>query len=242
MPVDWFARFEADGFTLLPAALAEPQVEAARAECAAALTASAADDAVLAAGGGPSYGARNLRRLWPEVVGLLRAPGLAEPLRRILGPNAGLVRTLYFDKPPGCSWALPMHRDLTIAVRQHLPGTAFRKPTVKAGVPHVEASRELLATMATARVHLDAMTAENGPLAVIPGSHRCLDGPPADSTTLHCRPGDVLLMRPLLLHASSHSHPDCRTHRRIVHFEFAPSPELPDGLEWHEFLPLGEFR
>ena len=42
---------------------------------------------------------------------------LASALQTALGPGLGLVRVLYFDKPPGQSWALPWHKDLTIAVR-----------------------------------------------------------------------------------------------------------------------------
>jgi ectoine hydroxylase-related dioxygenase (phytanoyl-CoA dioxygenase family) len=45
------------------------------------------------------------------------------------------------------------------------------------------------------------------------------------------RAGDALLMRPLLLHASSRSTSD--RHRRILHIEFAAF-SLPDELQWHE--------
>ena len=65
--------------------------------------------------------------------------------------------------------------------------------------------------MLTARVHLDDVTDENGPLRVIPGSHRygtTMDGRAAQPVTLHCRAGDVLLMRPLLTHASGHADAD----------------------------------
>jgi hypothetical protein len=40
----------------------------------------------------------------------------------------------------------------------------------------------------------------------------------------------VLLMRPLLLHASSSS--TAPAHRRVVHLELAAG-DLPGGLEWH---------
>ena len=80
---------------------------------------------------------------------------------------------LYFDKPPGESWALPWHKDLAIAVRDNrLPSDHFARPTTKYGVPHVEAPAWLLERMLTARLHLDEVTDENGPLRVLPGSHR----------------------------------------------------------------------
>ncbi len=108
-------------------------------------------------------------------MGLVRTTSLAASVLRILGPEAGLVRGLYFDKPPGASWSLPWHRDMTVSVKQHGVIGRFKKPTTKAGVPHLRAPFELLSTMITARVHLDAMTMRNGPLQVIPGSHRMDD-------------------------------------------------------------------
>jgi hypothetical protein len=49
--------------------------------------------------------------------------------------------------------------------------------------------------------------------------------------------GDVLLIRPLVGHCSSRSHPNTARHRRILHLEFAADRELPDGYAWHDFMP-----
>ena len=60
--------------------------------------------------------------------------------------------------------------------------------------------------MLTVRIHLDEVTEENGPLQVIPGSHRSGKELRLNETlprTVLADQGDVLLMRPLLLHASS---------------------------------------
>lgn len=234
---DWFARLDRDGYVLLPGVFSPERVRWAADEWAAAM--AAADDGSILANGGPAYGARNLLRLWPDVMQLAREPALAERLLRVLGPGGGVVRGLYFDKPPGHTWALPWHRDMTIAVKAHGRVRAFAKPTVKAGVPHVEAPVELLADMITARIHLDPMTPHNGPLRVCPGSHRTDDTAVADGgVTVLCEAGDVLLMRPLLLHASGHSEPNHPAHRRIVHLECAPRPELPDGYDWHDFRAI----
>jgi ectoine hydroxylase-related dioxygenase (phytanoyl-CoA dioxygenase family) len=136
---------------------------------------------------------------------------------------------------------LPWHKDLTIAVRANrLPSTHFTKPTTKAGVPHVEAPRAVLDSMLTARIHLDPVTEANGPLKVIPGSHRAGKGLALDTApprTLLAGAGDVLLIRPLLAHCSGKSHPDITQHRRVLHLEFAASGLLPDGYAWHTFLP-----
>ena len=44
--------------------------------------------------------------------------------------------------------------------------------------------------------------------------------------------GDVLLMKPLLLHASSKA--EAPGHRRVVHLEFARREMLAEGLRWYE--------
>ena len=43
-------------------------------------------------------------------------------------------------------------------------------------------------------------------------------------------PGGILLMRPLLLHASSMA--TIPSHRRVIHLEYV-NYQLPSGLEWY---------
>jgi Phytanoyl-CoA dioxygenase (PhyH) len=187
------------------------------------------------------YAARNLVALWPGAVEVWRRPALTAALAAALGPRFGMVRALFFDKPPEQTWALPWHKDLTVAVKNNrLPGDRFCHPTRKAGVPHAEAPVEVLERMLTARVHLDDADDENGALRVVPGSHRTgkrLDLTVSAPVTVVAAAGDVLLMRPLLAHASNRSHPETARHRRVLHFEFAAAMELPDGYEWHRFIP-----
>jgi hypothetical protein len=239
---EWQSHLDADGFALLEGVFTSEEVLLALAEWNAVCAANATDPAILA-NEGPAYGARNLLQLWPRVVDLARHPRLCEPLLEVLGPQAGVVRALFFDKPPGHTWALPWHKDYSIAVAEHRGGGRFAKPTTKAGVPHVMASATLLHAMLTARIHLDDATPDNGPLRVIPGSHVHFEmgrDPPREPMAVCCRAGDVLLMRPLLTHSSGHSKPDANLHRRIVHLECAASPELPDGYRWHSFHSIGE--
>lgn len=186
------------------------------------------------------YAARNLLELWPAVKDVWRRPPLPAVLDNILGPQFGLVRALYFDKPPERTWALPWHKDLTIAVRDNrLPSQHFQKPTTKAGVPHVRAPQGLLENMLTLRIHLDEVTDENGPLLVIPGSHQT-DLPTRPRTLAPVKilvlSGDVLLMRPMLDHRSPCSHTGTTRHRRLLHLEFSGWPTLPDGYAWHDFI------
>ena len=190
---------------------------------------------------GRLYGSRNLIETFPEVCSIPRHPILQQFVTTTLGSSSGLVRALYFDKPPDRSWSLPWHRDRTIAVKcNDVLSDGFRKPTMKSGIPHVEAPDSLLANMLTLRVHLDAMTAENGPLSVIPGSHVVEQECTRQSVELNADAGDVLVMRPLLSHSSRASREGTTMHRRVVHLEFAPQVELPDGFEWHSFHPVAE--
>jgi hypothetical protein len=234
-----FLQIERDGFAVLPGVLDAAGVDAVISGLEAALHLRQEATAIRSDAGNV-YAARNLLTLWPPVADLWRAPPLPEILAAVLGEHFGLVRVLYFDKPPDRTWALPWHKDLTIAVRDNwLPSEHFSHPTMKVGVPHVEAPTAVLERILTARIHLDPMTRENGPLKLIPGSHRDgktlrLDGAPP--YTLHVNPGDVLLVRPLVAHCSAASHPDTRMHRRVLHLEFAASPKLPDGFDWHDYV------
>jgi hypothetical protein len=237
MSPELLAQLDRDGYCFLRQSQLGLPVESLLAHITSILTSATGDSSILAGSSGPAYGARNVLRLWAEVTSLVRG-NLADAVLRVLGNEAAIVRGLYFDKPPGHSWALPWHRDYTIAVKEHRPSTRFTKPTVKSGVPHYEAPEELLQSMLTLRIHLDAMTPDNGPLRVVPGSHRSASDETRDAVTLNCEAGDVLLIRPLVLHASGHSTAGTDQHRRILHLECANVAELPDGLLWDRHVRI----
>ena len=230
-------RLERDGFALLPGIFSPQEMHD--------LAGRLLDD--LQSHSGPMvlksrdriYGSRNLLAACPWLIDWARCDKLQQVLIETLGPASGLVRGLFFDKPPDRSWSLPWHRDRTIAViNNRLTSDHFQHPTVKAGIAHYEASDRQLQQMLTLRIHLDAMTPENGPLAVIPGSHLLDPAQEQPPQTLSANAGDVLAMRPLLSHASSMSREGTTAHRRIVHLEFAANPMLPDGVKWKDFLPV----
>jgi len=190
---------------------------------------------------GAVYAARNVLQLCPELVTAWRTPTLIRFLTGHLGLQAGLVRALYFDKPPEQTWALPWHKDLLIAVADNMPAAGYSTPRPRAGVLHSEPPLAVLEQMLTLRIHLDPMTLRNGPLQVITGSHRTgkdliIHGFP--EATITSQAGDVLAMRPLLVHSSGRSDPDCRDHRRVLHLEFSGVPQLPGGVCWHTFIPV----
>src|SRR6188768_318771 len=92
----------------------------------AALAENHDNKTVLRRANGTIYGARNLLAVFPPAQTLWRTPRLIALLTEVLGPACGLVRGLYFDKPPEATWSLPWPQDLTIAVREHsLPSEHF---------------------------------------------------------------------------------------------------------------------
>ena len=192
------------------------------------------DGDAIQASPGRVVGGRNLLSLWDGWRNIVAAPSVRRFIDEQVGSSAGVVRILFFDKPPGKGWSLSMHKDRTIAVKEHIdPPAPFAKPTRKAGVPHVEATEDLLRRMLTLRLHLDPMHQDNGPLVVIPGSHAGNSNRAIE--TIQCEAGDLFVMRPLLSHGSRAANPETVDHRRVVHLELAPEETLPNAYQWHDF-------
>ena len=225
------------GYVLLDGIMESGKLTSVAARLATALE-NSQDSSVLRSRG-HMYGSRNLLATFPDASNLLKSPALLNFVTSVLGPDAGLVRALYFDKPPGRNWSPPWHKDRTIAVmRNDLPSKRFCKPTIKAGIAHVEAPDSVLTEMLTLRLHVDPMTAENGPVSIIPGSHNSIHQSTGPPVQLLANVGDVLAMRPLLSHSSSLSSSKKKLHRRVIHFELTPRAELPDGYQWHTFIRI----
>lgn len=187
---------------------------------------------------GSAYGGRNLLAL-PEVRNLAAKRAIRNLIQPVVGPTAIPVRALFFDKTPEANWPVLWHQDLTIAVAERRDQEGWGPWSVKAGIPHVEAPPSLLAAMLTIRLHLDDCHAENGPLRVIPGSHALgrlsreriqAIRQSTEETSCLAQEGSALLMRPLLLHASSPA--KTPAHRRVLHIEFAREDALPAPLKW----------
>jgi Phytanoyl-CoA dioxygenase (PhyH) len=184
-----------------------------------------------------AYAIRNLLAV-PAVKTLAESAPIRVLVENILGPVALAVRGLLFDKTPGANWKVTWHQDLTIAVKERREGPGYGPWSVKAGVQHVQPPASVLERMLTLRLNLDDCDESNGPLQVLPGSHRAgkLNATEIQDwrkrvSTVDCvgKRGSVLMMRPLLLHASSTAQKP--GHRRVIHLEFA-SGELGGGLRW----------
>lgn len=148
------------------------------------------------------------------------------------------VQCNYFEKSAGRNWLVPIHQDLSIPVACRVDEPSLRGWSEKEGALFVQAPLEVLNALVAVRVHLDDCGPDDGPLRVVPKSHQ--RGIISNEDAIRARvaglevecaafAGDVLLLRPLLLHASSKGTGSSR--RRVLHFVFGP-PRLPHGLAW----------
>ena len=152
------------------------------------------------------------------------------------------VRAILFDKREGENWPVAWHQDLTIAVTEKREVDGYGPWSVKHGVPHVQPPAAILEQMVTLRLHLDDTPAENGALLVSPSTHlngrlpqHSISSDSVDPViACECQAGDIVMMRPLLLHASKRS--EKLTRRRVVHVDFAPADCLTGGLQWFELV------
>tara|TARA_R110002126_G_scaffold291648_1_gene454835 strand:- start:14293 stop:15003 length:711 start_codon:yes stop_codon:yes gene_type:complete len=174
----------------------------------------------------------------------VRAAATSDAIRgvvdNILGRGAFATKATLFDKTPASNWLVPWHQDVTIAVRTRRETEGFDAWSTKGGVAHVRPPLEVLESMVAVRLDLDGTTELNGPLRVFPGTHdrgilspQEIQGIGDSQLPVNCLipPSGGLIMRPLLLHASSKAVKP--TNRRIVHPEFAAG-NLPGGLEWRD--------
>lgn len=187
-----------------------------------------------------AHALRNLHQCCDGVQKLCADPRILNLARAIIGKNAFVVRSIFFDKNKDANWKVAWHQDLTIAVRERIDTDGYGPWSVKDGVIHVQPPVAVLEQMVTIRLHLDDCTAEKGPLRVLAGSH-CSGKLTAEQiverrtripeTECIVPRGGVLVMRPLILHASSQA--ISPSHRRVVHLEFA-AEKLSGELEWAE--------
>lgn len=180
----------------------------------------------------------------PTVRQLLRHKQLANCLWKATGRELVAVRAILFDKTAGSNWSVQWHQDRVIAIRERMNVAGYGPWSMKAGVPHVEPPASVLAQMVVLRIYLDPCNSQNGPLRVIPESHRWGKlgdediAPRVEASTareIHMPKGGILLFRPLLVHASTTS--STLDHRRVLHIDFAPA-EAISPLQWQTAIPL----
>jgi len=214
-------RFARDGYALVPGVLGA-------AECAE-LTARIGPLAVTAAGTRHLLAAPWCRDL---AAGIARHAELAPLLTGALHA----VQCTYFEKSAARNWLVAPHQDLSIPVAARTSDPACSGWSEKEGTTYVQPPLDVLQAIVAVRLHLDDCAADDGPLQVAPGTHR-LGRLAAAAAVEMMTPsiacvgvaGTAVVMRPLLVHASSKATGSSR--RRVLHFVFGPR-DLPCGLRW----------
>lgn len=148
-----------------------------------------------------------------ELRALLVSPAMA-CVSASVGPllsAAHVLRIVAFKKDTGANWFVPAHQDRSIPIPSSDLPVGFSRPTRKGEGWQAEAPIEVLREMRNLRIFIDPATTDDGPLEVIPGTHRLgrieQSAIPtlADASKWHPltgNSGDIVLLSPLLLHRS----------------------------------------
>lgn len=150
-----------------------------------------------------SHGLRGLLAL-SEVIRKEASRFFGLPLQRAARP----LRAILFDKRPEANWRIGWHQDTNLKEDDR-----------------VLVSNDQLDRVFTLRLHLDPTSSSNGALRCLPGSHQLGRQPyflrgdcQIEERVLEADPGDILMMRPLLFHASSPATEPTR--RRVIHVDY----------------------
>lgn len=182
-------------------------------------------------------GSRHLMSV-PAVKTLASDKRLLRIAETALGSAVIPFRATLFDKSPTSNWKVSWHQDTALPLTKRIESCGWGPWSVKDGVHYAHAPTRALEQVVALRVHLDPSLSTNGPLRVIPGTHRLgvqSDNEVAviahESKSVECLGGmgSVLMMRPLVIHASSKSTTDVP--RRVLHIEYARAMAIDDGME-----------
>jgi hypothetical protein len=157
-----------------------------------------------------------------------------------------VVKSIYFDKPADANWFVSYHQDLTISVNKKINIEGYGPWSTKQNQFAVQPPLRILENNFTVRIHLDDTDENNGALRVIPTSHlkgvyrpETIDWRIEKEIVCNVPRGGVMIMRPLLLHASGRTTNHHK--RRVIHIEF--SRELLSApLEWSEYAEINKLR
>jgi hypothetical protein len=155
-----------------------------------------------------------------------------------LPADAVAVQCNFFEKSQDQNWLVPIHQDLSIPVTERVENAALTGWSQKQGSLFVQPPDIVLQELVAVRLHVDECGNDDGALRVVPGSHKLGRLNNEDALEMRGSLGEVvcavskggaLLMKPLVLHASSKATGQSR--RRVLHLVFGPS-RLPLGLTW----------
>lgn len=174
----------------------------------------------------------------PEVKNLIFTQKLKNVIDDLFGEGYFIVKSIYFDKPEKSNWFVAWHQDLTVAVNRKTELPGYGPWTVKLNNFGVQPPINILQNNFTVRIHLDDTDKNNGALKVIKGSHlkdvyrvKNIDWEAENEEICDVKAGGIMIMRPLLMHASDRSTINQR--RRVIHIEFS-AENLPVEIGWAE--------
>lgn len=188
------------------------------------------------------FAIRQFHKEIPETLHTIFNQNLKEIIKINFGEDYFITKSIYFDKPEKSNWFVAYHQDLTISVNQKINLENFENWTTKQNQFAVQPPKEILNKNVTIRIHLDKTTKENGALKVLNQSpkkgvvrNQNIDVSLETETICEVEKGGIMIMKPLLFHASNKTTNNQR--RRVIHIEFS-NQNLPNGLEWSEKTTL----
>ncbi|MEZ4817520.1 MAG: phytanoyl-CoA dioxygenase family protein [Flavobacteriaceae bacterium] len=188
------------------------------------------------------FAIRQLIRNVPELSSLLFNDKLIKLITEISGFDYFLTKAIYFDKPSESNWFVAYHQDLSISVNTKADLDNYSNWTFKKGQHGVQPPLKILEDTLTIRIHLDKTDRDNGALKVIPKSHSngilridSNDWRFENECVCEVERGGVMLMKPLILHASNKTTNGKK--RRVIHLEFNKH-KLNDPLDWLEYYGI----
>jgi ectoine hydroxylase-related dioxygenase (phytanoyl-CoA dioxygenase family) len=196
-------------------------------------------DFLVAKGIENKFGVREFLLDNPEIVNKIFTKKFLAIIKTISPNCKQFIKSIYFDKPPNANWIVNWHQDLTINLKSKKETPNFKNWRVNRERTIVQPSREMLENIFTIRIHLDDCTKENGALRVIEKSHNrgvieivdWMKEKEGVERICEIKKGGVLIMKPLILHASRRT--ENQQNRRVIHIEFCDKA-LPNGLDWKE--------
>lgn len=184
------------------------------------------------------FAIRQFHKEIPETLNYIFNQNLREIIKSNFGENYFITKSIYFDKPEKSNWFVAYHQDLTISVDKKMEIENFENWTTKQNQFAVQPPKEILEQNFTIRIHIDKTTKENGALKVLNKSHRKgivrtenIELENEIETICEVEKGGIMIMKPLLFHASNKTTNNER--RRVIHIEFS-NQNLPNDLEWNE--------
>lgn len=181
-------------------------------------------------------GIRHLLNI-PEILELAQDPRLIDLVTKILGCKPIPFGATLFDKSSETNWLVTWHQDKALPITKAIEAPGWGPWSQKDGVTYAIAPASALEQVVAVRIHLDDSTNDNGSLRVLPDTHRLgvLNDAEIHELSQRIEPvvctvprGGLLVMRPLIVHASSKVVSD--KPRRVLHLEYAASRTFDNGM------------